>query len=215
MHGMGRWKQISRLFREDGFAQRAVRGRIYGFMRNRLGMAAPMLAEDRRVLEQVIIAHYCKDSHIRRVLFVGCDSYTAHYQGYFAAHDYWTMDPDAAVGRFGAEQHIIARLQDLGTYFSNGFFDLIICNGVFGWGLDSAEDCEAAVSQCHACLADAGHLLIGWNDVPERVSAPLAEVSSLCRFEKTPFPAFGTWQYLTNTPNRHTYSFYQKMTLNT
>ncbi len=212
----GDGKKIIRLFTERGFAYRVVRGRIYGLMRNRLGMAAPMLTEDRRVLEQIIFAHFCSDPRIRTVLFVGCDSYTAHYERrYFAAHNYWTVDPDPAVSRFGAKQHIIARLEELDRYFSTGFFDLIICNGVYGWGLDSAEDCEAAISQCHACLADAGHLLIGWNDVPGRDPAPLSEVRSLSRFSKQRFPAFGAWQHLTNTPNRHTYCFYQKVNCST
>jgi len=207
----GRWKKIVRLFTERGFASRAVRGRIYGLMRNRLGMAAPMLTEDRRVLEQIVFAHFRNDPRIQTVLFVGCDSYTAHYERrYFAGHNYWTLDPDPTVSRFGAKQHVIARLEDLGRHFSRGFFDLIICNGVYGWGLNSAEDCEAAISQCHACLADAGHLLIGWNDVPGRDPAPLSEVRSLSRFSKQRFPAFGAWQHRTNTPNRHTYCFYQK-----
>jgi hypothetical protein len=213
---MGRWKKIIQLFTERGFAYRVVRGRIYGLMRNRLGMAAPMLTEDRRVLEQIIFGHYCNDPHIQTVLFVGCDSYTAHYERrYFAAHDYWTMDPDATLSRFGAKQHVIARLEELGRHFSSGFFDLIICNGVYGWGLNSAEDCEAAISQCHVCLADSGHLLIGWNDVPGRDPAPLSEVRSLSRFSKMRFPAFGAWHHLTNTPNRHTYYFYQKMNCST
>ncbi len=208
---MRRWKNIIRLFTERGFACRVVRGRVYGMMRNRLGMAAPMLTEDRRVLEQLIFAHYRKDPRIKTVLFVGCDSYTAHYQRrYFAAHNYWTMDPDPILRRFGAKQHVIARVETLGRYFSDGYFDLIICNGVYGWGLNSAEDCEAAISQCHDCLADAGHLLIGWNDVPARDPAPLSEIPSLSRFSQCSFPAFGTWQYLTHTLNRHTYHFYQK-----
>jgi len=149
----------------------------------------------------------------KTVLFVGCGSYTAHYQRrYFAAHNYWTIDSDPTRRKFGAKQHVIARLEELGQYFPSGFFDLIICNGVYGWGLklNSAEDCDTATSQCHSCLADAGHLLLGWNDVPGRDPAPLTEVRSLSRFSEYSFRAFGTSRYLTDTPYRHTYCFYQK-----
>jgi SAM-dependent methyltransferase len=181
-------------------------------MRNRLGMAAPMLTEDRRVLEQVIFGHFCCDSRIKTVLFVGCDSYTAHYQRrYFAKHDYWTLDPDPRVRRFGAKQHVAARAQELGQRFPGGFFDLIMCNGVYGWGLDSAVDCDTAFSQFHDCLADGGYLLIGWNDLPGRDPAPLAQVRSLSRFEQYSLPALGNWRYLTDTPHRHTYCCYRKI----
>lgn len=208
----GRWGKIMRLFTERGFASRVVRSRLYGLMRNQLGMAAPMLTEDRRVLEQIIFAHLCNEPRIQKVLFVGCDSYTAHYQRrYFANHNYWTIDPDTNCRRFGAKQHIIARLEELARFFPSGFFDLIICNGVYGWGLNSREDCEAAISQCHSCLANRGHMLIGWNDVAGRDPAPLSEVLSLSRFSRYSFPAFGSWQYVTDTLNRHTYYFYQKL----
>jgi hypothetical protein len=205
-------RKIIRLFMERGFAYRVVRGRAYGVMRNKFGWAAPIPSEDRRVLEQVIFEHYRNDLHIKTVLFVGCDSYTAHYQRrYFAAHNYWTIDPDATRRRFGAKQHVIARLETLGQYFPTGFFDLIICNGVYGWGLNSVEDCDAAMSQCHSCLADAGHMLLGWNDVPDRDPAPLSGVRNLSRFSEYLFPAFGASRYLTDTPNRHTYNFYRKL----
>jgi hypothetical protein len=150
------------------------------------------------------------------VLFVGCDSYTAHYQRrYFAAHDYWTIDPEVTRRRFGAKNHVISRVQELGSHFSSEYFNLIICNGVYGWGLNSTADCEAAMLQCHDCLAAAGHMLIGWNDVPGRDPAPLSQLRSLSRFSKYSFPAFGTWQYVTDTPYRHTYNFYQKVNCST
>ena len=204
-------KKVVRLFTERGFAIRAVRSRLYGFMRNQLRMAAPMLTEDRRVLEQVIFPYYGDDPRIRTLLFVGCDSYTAHYQRrYFPGHDYWTVDPDATCRRFGAKQHVIAPLQEIDRHFSSGFFDLIIFNGVYGWGLNTLEDCETAIANCHSRLSDGGHLLLGWNDVPGRDPAPLSAVSSLARFSACSFPPLGSCRHLTDTPNRHTYCFYQK-----
>ena len=204
-------RKIARLLTDREYASRMGRGRLYGFLRRHLKMAVPLVTEDRRVLERVIFQHYRRDPRIKTVLFVGCESYTAHYQRcYFAAHDYWSIDPDPTRRKFGARQHITARLEEIGRFFPGGFFNLIICNGVYGWGLNEREDCEAALSQCHACLADAGHLLLGWNDIPGGDPAPLAQVRSLARFAHYSFPAFGAWYYLTDTPLRHTYHFYQK-----
>jgi hypothetical protein len=204
-------RKIVSLLTDREYASRVVRGHLYGFLRRRLKMAVPMVTEDRRVLERIIFPHYCHEPSIKTVLFVGCEWYTAHYQRcYFAAHDYWTIDADPARLKFGARQHITASLEKIGLIFPQGFFNLIVCNGVYGWGLNSLEDCDAAMLQCYRCLADAGHLLLGWNDVPERDPAPLAQVRSLSRFSPYSFPAFGSWQYLTDTAPRHTYNFYQK-----
>ncbi len=113
--------------------------------------------------------------------------------------------------RYGSKQCVIAPLEQLTHHFQPGFFDLIICNGVYGWGLDSAEQCEIAFANCHTCLAPEGHLLIGWDDIPtHRASVQLPQVASLAQFDKFRFPAFGSWRYVTDTPYRHIYEFYQK-----
>jgi hypothetical protein len=176
----------------------------------RLAWHRQRLPEDRRVLEEVIFVQYRRDPRVRTVLFVGCASYTAHYQDrHFASHDYWTLDAELAQRRFGARQHVTARLETLTTHFPLRYFDLIICNGVYGWGLNRREDCEIAFAQCAACLADGGQLVLGWNDLPKWDPAPLAEVRSLAEFAEDMFPPLGTCRYVTGTPYRHTYNFYR------
>lgn len=198
-----KWKEISLLFREQGFASRVLR--------KRLGLATPLNTEDRRVLEQVIFKYYLSNPDIKTVLFVGCDTYTAHYQRtYFSELNYWTIEPVAVSRKFGARQHVVAPLEDLDKHLPAEFFNLIVCNGVYGWGLNSPAQCESAFAQCYSRLATNGHLLIGWDDVPQRTPVPLAQIASLSRFRKHPIPAFGSWRYLTDTPYRHTYDFYQK-----
>jgi hypothetical protein len=76
--------------------------------------------------------------------------------------------------------------------------------------LNRREDCEAALSQCHLCLADEGQLLLGWNDLPKWDPAPLSALESLARFRQCEFPPLGVSRYLTNTSYRHTYDFYRK-----
>ncbi|HTT02277.1 MAG TPA: class I SAM-dependent methyltransferase [Steroidobacteraceae bacterium] len=198
-----KWTALVRCVTEWGFA--------YHLVRKWMGFSDPLPTEDRRVLEQVIFPHYRKNSAIRRVLFVGCGLYTAHYERqHFAQHDFWTLDADATRREFGAQQHIVAPLEELQSHVPEGFFDLLVCNGVFGWGLDSAAQCEAAFAQCHSCLAPTGQLLLGWDDIPQRTPVSLAAIPSLRRFKRVRFAPFGTWRYLTATPYRHTYDFYQR-----
>ncbi|HTT41456.1 MAG TPA: class I SAM-dependent methyltransferase [Steroidobacteraceae bacterium] len=198
-----KWKMLLPLLFEAGFAARIVR--------KRLKLHTPLNTTDRQVLEEVIFPHFCALATVRTVLFVGCGSYTAHYQRrYFPSADYWTLEPDPSLRRYGATQHVVAPFEELARHFTENSIDLIICNGVYGWGLDRAEQCEAAFSQAHVCLRPGGFLLLGWDDVPRRTPVPLESLPSLARFRRYELPALATWRYLTHTPYRHTYDFYQK-----
>jgi SAM-dependent methyltransferase len=198
-----KWQLLKALFTEKGFATRVLRKRLH--------LPIALNTEDRRILEQVIFPTYLANPDIKTVLFVGCDSYTTRYErSYFSSVNFWTIEPDASRSGFGARQHVVSPLENLGQHFNLNYFDLIICNGVYGWGLDKAEQCEAAFSQCYQCLAANGYLLLGWDDLPRRDPAPLAAIHSLDNFRKYPFPPLGTWRYRTDTPYRHTYDFYQK-----
>jgi len=177
-----------------------------------LGLPTPKDTEDRRVLEQVIFGHYCALEDVRRVLFVGCRSYTRHYERhYFRDHEFWTLEPDRRARRFGARRHVIAPLERLAEHFPEGAFDLILCNGVYGFGLDTHAQCEAAFEQCFTRLRDGGHFMLGWNDVPARTPVPLAQIESLGLFTPAALPALGTWRYLTATGHRHVYDFYRRL----
>ena len=198
-----KWKIIVPLLTEYGYASRVVR--------KRLGLPTPLNTEDRRVLEQSIFPYYQADASFKKILFVGCNTYTSHYQRrYFENKNFWTIEPDAALVKFGAAQHVVAPLEEVGRHFDAHFFDLIICNGVFGWGLDRPAQCEAAFSQCHNCLRDGGQLVFGWDDVLRRTPFALADIPSLAQFSRFEFPPLGTWRYLTDTPYRHTFDFYKK-----
>jgi uncharacterized protein (TIRG00374 family) len=169
----------------------------------------PLYTADRHVLEGVVFDYYIERPEVRSILFVGCDWYTRHYErAYFPSKNYWTIDPAPAARKFGARQHLTAALQDLGDHLPSGYFELIICNGVFGYGLDSREQCERAFEACYHALRAGGHLIVGWDDIPERTPVSLDEIKSLSRFaRKAPSP-LGTWRYTTDTPYRHTYDFY-------
>ncbi len=196
-------RSIGRLLTDWKFAARAVR--------HLLGLPMKMETEDRRVLEEIILPHFQKNPEIRSVLDIGCDWYTRHYQRtFFAGHDYWSMDPVPGQRKFGGQQHITAPMEDIAEHFPEGRFDLIICNGVYGYGLNTPEQCQKAFDACHSRLADGGQLIVGWDDLPTRQPVPFDRIESLQRFAKAEFPLLGSWRYLTSTAYRHTYDFYRK-----
>lgn len=192
---------LTRLLSDWSFTTRVVRYLLH--------LPVRMETEDRRVLEQVIFPYFMSLPGMRSVLFVGCDWYTAHYERtFFRAQDYWTIDPAPKARRFAGKQHVIAPLEGLDKFFPQERFDLILCNGVYGFGLDGREQCERAFELCHSRLVDGGHFVLGWDDIPARTPVPLDELASLERFRRFPFPPLGSWRYVTDTPYRHTYDFY-------
>jgi SAM-dependent methyltransferase len=198
-----RWQWLFSLVTERGYAVAAIR--------RRLGWSTPLDTKDRRILEESIFPYYRRDAGFNRVLFVGCAIFTSHYQRtFFADREFVTIEPNPDQAKFGSTHHIVAPLEHASRYFSAGYFDVIFCNGVYGWGLDTLAQGEAAFAQCHACLREGGHLVFGWNDVPERTPFPLDEIQSRQSFKRYQFPPLGSWRYFTETAHRHVFDFYQK-----
>jgi hypothetical protein len=178
--------------------------------RNALGLPNRMRTPDRDALEQVILPAYAARPDIKAVLFVGCAWYTHHYKSMLPGREYWTIDPDPWKKRFGARRHIVAGLESVDAHIAASRLDLIICNGVFGWGLDDRAACERAFEGCFNTLRPAGELIIGWNDVPEHRPLDLASLQSLARFRPLTFEPLGSSQHLANPENHHIYNFYAK-----
>ena len=114
--------------------------RFRGWLRRkiffRLGMNFYLATEDRRVLEQVIFPYIVARSDLNRILFVGCEIYTRGYAGIFRHKDYQTLDVNAQHRIYGARKHIVDSFERISEYYTEGALDVVICNGVFGWGLD-------------------------------------------------------------------------------
>jgi SAM-dependent methyltransferase len=197
----GRWQRLVSAVTEKGYAVAALR--------RRLGLPAPLDTVDRQILEESIFTYYRGDPAFRRVLFVGCAAFTSHYQEkFFPDKEFWTIEPGEDQAEFGSTNHVVAPLEDATKHFEAGYFDVIFCNGVYGWGLDTLAQGEAAFLACRTCLREGGHLLFGWNDVPQRTPFPLDAIKSRNSFARFEFPPLKTWRYLTDTRHRHVFDFY-------
>lgn len=188
---------------------RETRLAIWGRLRVLAGLPAPMRTADRELLEGVVLPFFVQRG-VERVLFVGTDWFTKHYERLFAGCSYWTIEIDPRRRKFGSAQHVTDSLEHLDRHFSAGFFDLIVCNGVYGWGLDAPAACERAFQCCYDCLREGGVLVLGWNDAPEHRPVPLSSIRSLARFARLEDSPFGAWRYVTETASAHVYDFYRK-----
>jgi SAM-dependent methyltransferase len=175
-----------------------------------VGVDSYLKSDERRELETVILPWFSEREEFGRVLFVGCKWYTRGYRRFFEGKDYWTLELDPAGRRFGARLHITDSIENLRAHFREGSLDLIVVNGVFGWGLNAKDAVENAFAACFDCLRDGGVLVLGWNDVPRRRPCRPEEIESLARFEPFAFPPLAASRHLTTTRNRHVFDFHRK-----
>lgn len=176
----------------------------------KLGIPTPLITEDRRILEQVVFPYFADDIKFYRILFVGCNYYTWHYKRIFGKKEYWTIEPNRNRAMFGSKRHIIGFMREIDQYFKEGSLDVIICNGVLGLGLNDPQEIEESFRKCFFCLREGGVLVIGWNDIKERVFLPLDKSKSLQQFQPFVFPPLGKSKYPTQTYKNHTFNFYVK-----
>lgn len=147
------------------------------------------LPPDRELLE-TILPVLGREPGVERVLSVGVAWYTQSYERLTAVRTFVTVDHDPARASFGVPgRHIIAELTDLESVIPESEpFDVIVMNGVIGFGLDTPEDIERGLRACAARLRPRGTLLLGMN--LQLAPLSLTSIVSGGLFEPR---AFGEW----------------------
>jgi hypothetical protein len=166
-----------------------------------------MRSPDRAVLRDHILPAFAENGG--EILWVGCRRYTKEYPALLEARDAtcWTIDIDPRVSRFGhPKRHITGSLLDAERLLPRKEWDAILCNGVFGFGIDEPSQ------QCHALavmanlLAPGGWLMLGWNtDRVHDMHALAARVGTLWPAPYGEFPQRMAVEGVT-----HVYDFFQK-----
>jgi hypothetical protein len=174
------------------------------------GIDLYLIQDDRRVLQTIIFPNFAHRTEFSKVLFVGTAWYTRGYRHFFEDGEYWTLEIDPALSKYGSKHHIVDSFANVSDHFQPGEFDLIVCNGVFGSGLNAKPEVESAFKGSHYCLREGGIFVLGWNDIPEKRPFTLAESESLRLFAPYVFPPLNSSSFLTANPNRHTFNFYIK-----
>jgi hypothetical protein len=169
-----------------------------------------IVSHDRSILEEKILPYFAKNAAYQRILFVGCSAYTQWYEGFFSGKEYWTIDAKRVKRKYGADRHVIDSITNVGRHFAKNYFDIIIMNGVIGFGLNHIGEIERAVDACYEVLTDRGILLIGWNDTTRRMPLDIRAIGSLRKFHEHRFVPLQACHYRTEGSHRHTFSFYQK-----
>jgi hypothetical protein len=110
-----------------------------------------------------------------RILWIGCRRYTKEYGAILSRNggECWTTDIEIVHAKWGEkDRHFTWDLVHIDELIAGRFFDTLLCNGVFGFGVDTREAQLAALGAMRNVLKPGGRLLLGWNT--ERVEDPAA-----------------------------------------
>ena len=164
---------------------------------------------DRVFLEDVIVPGFLAGDEIRHVLDIGVAWYTRSYPRLFAGVDYWTIDVDPEKQRIAGPNHHTLSATHLTDKFEPGTFDLILCNGVIGWGLNDPKDVGKALDEIADVMRPGGWLVVGWNDMEGRRVPGLDDLLDK-RFSREVFPPVGADHFIPDTPYAHRFDFHMR-----
>jgi SAM-dependent methyltransferase len=110
-----------------------------------------------------------------RILWIGCRRYTKEYGFRLSLHggECWTTDIEIAHAQWGETgRHFTWDLTYIDRLIAAEAFDSVLCNGVFGFGVDTRPAQLAALQAMSRILKPGGRLLLGWNT--DRMEDPLS-----------------------------------------
>ncbi|MFY3138479.1 hypothetical protein ACOTFF_24425 [Achromobacter xylosoxidans] len=131
----------------------------------------------RRFLERRIFDYVNRLADRQRtpqeLLFLGVDKHNWHYPRLLRAN-FHTLDilpRNAVYGRAG--MHWTGDALQMAAHYGVETFDVVIANGLLGFGIDGETGLRRLLAQCHAVLKPGGVLVLGYNDLPERTPFPV------------------------------------------
>ena len=189
--------------------RRRIMSSAHGWLIRR-GIDIRRVRPDRRVLEGRIFPWLLATADYRRILFIGCAWYTQHYPWLFTDRDFWTMECDPQLARFGGRRHVIDTCERVDRHFAAGSLDVVICNGVYGFGLDDAAALESSLRGFHRVLRPDGLLVFGWNNVPAHDPLRLADRDCFTGFRHLADGPLGAGRYEVPSRNRHTFELLER-----
>lgn len=149
-------------------APATLRHAIYDRLLDREIPSYPDRVHMRDVILPILAAHPGTN-----ILNVGCRRYSVDINSRLkaAGKSVSTIDIDPDAARWGAQTHIVGDATCLDAYFPPSTFDVVIFNGVFGFGIDSGDEIDRAFVGLAHVLKPGGILLLGWN--VDRVADPI------------------------------------------
>lgn len=166
--------------------------------------------EDRDCLERIILPYVLAHNDPARTLDIGREDYQTFYNLYFEGRELWTLDFDPKRKKFGSKgKHVTDDVANVKSHFEDNYFNFVLMNGVFGWGLNDPIKIEQTFNAIYDIMAPGALFILGWNDIKDLTPVPLDQIEALKKLTPFVFPPLKSSQFKANT-GEHTYNFYIK-----
>jgi hypothetical protein len=168
---------------------------------------------DRRLFEVEILPALASEEGNDRILSVGVDWYTKGCAAAFEGKHFTTLDVAPEQSAFGGLAHVVGDLRELERHFeASEPFDVVLMNGVIGYGLDHGDDVDRALRACAARMRAGATLVIGINEeIPTNVDP--TSVPSHRLFEPRSFHRWPSGRVMVPVPfweRTHTFLFWRR-----
>ena len=150
------------------------------------GIEFPRKSANRQFLENAIFKYLdtLLNTDSAQCLFIGTDKRSWHYRSRFQAK-FFTIDNDPGKAIYGDTcNHTIGSATELTLQYERDQFDVIIANGLIGFGVNDRDQCEALFAGLEAILKPNGVLVLGHNNGPSHIDFKLEEVKNYHLFEE-------------------------------
>lgn len=124
---------------------------------------------DREYLEKTIFTDINEKLKPRYVLSIGVYWYTVLYNLYFRDSLFLSIDIDQNKSKFAQNNfHLNCSIQDLNKIVPKSSIDLILMNGVYGYGINTTYELQNTLQTLSNFLSKNGLVVLGYNDVKNR-----------------------------------------------
>jgi hypothetical protein len=161
---------------------------------------------DRWILESKIIRNIAFSKDRSRIISVGVSWTSKDYFNFFdvgTAKVFKTVDPFYVSS--DRENHFTCRFEQLEL---EEFYDVILLNGVFGYGTDSFQEVETIFQQCVNLLSPTGVVVVGAKAVNGRIQSPnfdIYEIANSFGFQPAKIPGLNVSFFATSHQNGHSF----------
>lgn len=179
----------------------------------KMGIEFPVKSSNRIFLEtnifQYINQTYGAKQPRSTGLFIGTDKRSWHYPKVLDL-DLHTIDIDKKKALYGnPKHHVVGSATALENHYNEASFEVIIGNGLIGFGMNHQAQCEQLLMGAALLLKPNGIFIIGFNDGPQFVNFKVKAAINYQLFDEFVPEQFGlnssTYQF-----DDHTFVFLKK-----
>lgn len=121
-----------------------------------------LTSKQRKFFDRELIPKYAGKR--KKILFIGVEWYNAWIFKKYKSSEWVSIDPESANIPYGAKNHVHGKFpRDFNISIHENSFDVIFCNGVYGWGVNSKKDLELLMRGIHSLINPNGTCIFGYN----------------------------------------------------